>query len=75
MNGTVLIENLGLTDAWTVELFVNESTPPATPVLTILPGESRSISVNNLMSIEVQGATGGTAATPVKVSFSINYNF
>lgn len=75
MNGTVLIENQGLTDAWTVDLFINGSTDPATPALTILPGESQSISVNNLLSIEVQGVAGGTTATPVKVSFSINYNF
>ena len=75
MNGTVLVENQGVIDAWTVDIFINGSATPATPALTILPGESKSISVNNLMSIEVQGETGGTTATPVKVSFSLNYSF
>lgn len=75
INGTVLVENMGLTDAWEVDLFINGAATPATPVLTVLPGESKSISVNNLKSIDVQGAGAGTAATPVKVSFSLNYSF
>lgn len=72
VNGTILLENNGLTDSWDAELIVNGDT---TPVLTVLAGESSSITVNNLMSIDVLGAGTGTVDTPVKVSFSLNYTF
>lgn len=72
INGTILVENNGITNAWDAGLVINGVTPAA---LTVAPGESSSITVNNLTSIEVQGSGTGTASTPVKVSFSLNYNF
>ena len=72
INGTILVENLGLTNAWDAGLLINGV---ATPILTVPPGESASITVNNLTSIEIQGSGTGTVSTAVKVSFSLNYNF
>lgn len=73
INGTVLVENNGVTNAWDAGIIINGVV--ATPAITAAPGESHSITVNNLTSIEVQGSGTGTANTPVKVSFSLNYNF
>ena len=72
INGTILVENNGLTNAWDAGIIINGV---VAPVITAAPGESHSITVNNLTSIEVQGSGTGTVNTPVKVSFSLNYNF
>ena len=72
INGTILVENMGLTNAWDAALLINGV---VTPVLTVPPGESNSITVNNLTSIDIQGSGTGTVSTGVKVSFSLNYNF
>lgn len=44
INGTILIENLGITNAWDAGLLINGV---VTPVLTVPPGESHSITVNH----------------------------
>lgn len=72
INGTILVENKGLTGAPTAELLINGST---TSSLDVEPGESKAITLDNLMSIGVQGSTGGTGTSPVKVSYSLNYTF
>jgi hypothetical protein len=72
INGTILVENNGLTNAWDAGIIINGAVAPA---ITAAPGESHSITVNNLTSIEVQGSGTGSVFTPVKVSFSLNYNF
>jgi len=72
INGTILIENNGPANAWAAGLIINGD---PVPVIIAGPGESHSITVNNLISIEVQGSGPGSVFTPVKVSFSLNYNF
>lgn len=73
INGTILIENNGVLNAWDAALVINGE--DVEDAIVVAPGESNSITMNNLTSIEVVGAGAGTAPTPIKISFSLNYNF
>ncbi len=73
INGTILVENNGVLNAWDAALVINGA--DVADAIVVAPGESNSITMNNLTSIEVVGAGTGTAATPIKISFSLNYNF
>ncbi|CDQ20264.1 DUF3992 domain-containing protein [Halobacillus karajensis] len=71
INGTIMIENNGITDTSpTAALYVNGE---AIGDFVLAPGECRSITLNDINSIGIVGA--GTGSSNVKVSFSINYKF
>ncbi|MBG9537568.1 hypothetical protein ABE42_30525 [Bacillus thuringiensis] len=71
INGTILVQNNGIIGVGaTATLIVN-----GTPVggFIVGPGESHSITINDINSIGIVGA--GTNSSNIKVSFSINYKF
>ncbi|WP_353855649.1 S-Ena type endospore appendage [Bacillus sp. Bos-x628] len=72
INGTIMVENNGVVAvAPTVTLEVNGA---AVPDFTVPPGESRSITLNDINSIGIVG-TGGTSTGNIVVSFSLNYQY
>ncbi|KEP25314.1 DUF3992 domain-containing protein [Bacillus zhangzhouensis] len=72
INGTIMVENNGIVAvAPTVTLEVNGV---AVPDFTVPPGESRSITLNDINSIGIVG-TGGTSTGNIVVSFSLNYQY
>lgn len=72
INGTIMVENNGIAAvAPTVSLEVNGT---AVTGFTVPPGESRSITLNDINSIGIVG-TGGTSTGNIVVSFSLNYQY
>ncbi|MBG9516629.1 hypothetical protein ABE47_32380 [Bacillus thuringiensis] len=72
INGTIVVQNDGIVGVGaTAALTVNGT---AIGGFVIGPGESRSITMNDINSIDIVGA-GGTSPSNVKISFSINYKF
>lgn len=69
INGTILLENIGAPGTATVTVIVDGLT-----VLTVAPGECKSVTVQDMNTISV-AASGGTGTASVKVSFSLNYKF
>ncbi|MBM7702948.1 DUF3992 domain-containing protein [Metabacillus iocasae] len=70
VNGTVMIENNGSPGTPSASLFVNG----ASANIVVGPGECRSVTLNNLELIVLNGV-GGTGTASIKVSFSLNYKY
>lgn len=69
INGTIIVENEGNKNSLIAVIFVNGE-----PVLFVPSGETRSITLNDNNTIEVDGVSG-TQVGEIKVSFSLNYSF
>ncbi|WPK10362.1 S-Ena type endospore appendage [Lysinibacillus louembei] len=71
INGTILVENASSS---TGDVTLSVTSNPATPAIAaIAPGNSVSITANNITEIQLAGTATGVAN--VKISYSLNYNF
>ncbi len=71
INGTILVENASSS---TGDVTLTVTSSPATPAIPpITPGNSISITANNIADIQLAGTAASVAN--VKISYSLNYNF
>ncbi|MEC1178973.1 DUF3992 domain-containing protein [Metasolibacillus meyeri] len=71
INGTILVENASSS---TADVTLTVTSNPATPAIAaIAPGNSVSVTANNISDIQLAGEAAEVAN--VKISYSLNYNF
>ncbi|AOM14271.1 hypothetical protein BTI247_59400 (plasmid) [Bacillus thuringiensis Bt18247] len=73
INGTIVIQNDGLIGIGATATAILTINGTIMCGFVVEPGESQSITMNNINSIGIIGA--GNNPSNVKVSFSINYKF
>ena len=74
INGTIMVENNGIVGVGqSAALSVNGT---AVPDFVVVPGEARSVTLNDINTISLLGSGGDAGAfSSVNVAFSLNYKF
>ena len=71
INGTIVVKNEGSSTAPTAQIFVNGMSIPG---LNVPPGQTRSVTLDNLKLIQIDGI-GGALTSEIQIDFSLNYQF